>query len=57
MSISKINIEENLLLKNHNNEKFYYYDDMNGIIIEKDIYELYNLVANYYGYIYIYSKN
>ena len=55
-TISMINVEDNLLLKNVVYDKFYYYDDLNWYIIEKSISDLNDFVLDHINYIFIYSK-
>ena len=55
-TIALINIEDNLLLKERDGNKFYYYDDLNGAIIEKLKSDLNDFIEDHIGYIYIYSK-
>ena len=55
-TIALINVKDNLLLKEIDSNKFYYYDDLNGVIIEKFKSDLNDFIEDLIGYIYIYSK-
>ena len=55
-TISMINAEDNLLLKNIIYDKFYYYHDLNGYITEKSKSDLNDFVLDHISYIFIYSK-